>query len=103
MASPIPVGPNRTAPAPRPLTSSAGVRLLAERRLCGSGYAVLRDVHCEYERGVLRLCGRLASQYLKQVAQETVIDLEDVHLIINQIEVAASTNAESTGPRPCPK
>jgi osmotically-inducible protein OsmY len=77
-----------------------GVRLLAEGRLCGSGYAVLRDVRCEYERGVLRLSGRVASYYLKQVAQQTVADVDGMQSIINQIEVSACANAESSGPRP---
>ncbi len=66
----------------------------AESRLRAGGYAVLRDVCCDFESGVLRLSGRLPSQYLKQVAQALVADLEGVSTVVNQITVVASPSGE---------
>jgi osmotically-inducible protein OsmY len=71
-----------------PNPSWTDIRQAAERRLQASGYTVLRDVRCDFEGGVLRLRGRLPSQYLKQVAQAVVVDLEGVSTVENQITVA---------------
>ncbi len=69
---------------------SCSIQSSVERRLLGSGYAALGRVWCEFqpESGVLHLSGSLPSYYLKQLAQELVIDLEGVRLVINQITVA---------------
>jgi osmotically-inducible protein OsmY len=73
-----------------PNPSWADIRQAAESRLHAGGYAPLRDVRCDFECGVLRLRGRLPSQYLKQVAQALVVDLDGVSTVENQITVVAS-------------
>jgi osmotically-inducible protein OsmY len=49
--------------------------------------AASRQVACEYQDGVLLLQGRLSSFYEKQLAQESLRDLEGVEHIVNNIEV----------------
>jgi osmotically-inducible protein OsmY len=70
---------------------------MAERRLCDSSYSELRHIRCDFEHGQLRLHGRVRSQYLKQVAQHIVADVEGVSIIVNQIEVMS---APDVGPDP---
>jgi osmotically-inducible protein OsmY len=68
------------------------MQLSVERRWQSSGYTALTRIHSDFEgeSGVLRLRGSLPSHYLKQVAQELVIDLEGVRLVDNQINVIRS-------------
>lgn len=65
----------------------ARVTELAERRLRSHPHLVLQQVSCDYLDGVLVLRGCLPTYYLKQVAQESVAQLEAVEHIDNQIEV----------------
>jgi len=84
---PLPLAVPRLAPPPSPPPSSLGLE--AERRLRGSGYLALRDVVCEAQAGIVRLRGRLASYYLKQVAQALVADIDGVRGVVNLIEITA--------------
>ena len=69
----------------------------ARGRLSRSCYRQIRQVTCRYHEGVLFLHGQLSSYYLKQIAQETVRDLEGVEEIVNYIEVACTRpKCEST-------
>jgi hypothetical protein len=45
----------------------------------------------------VRLCGRLSSYYLKQVAQAVVAEVEGVRRVINLIEVVASAYRPTMG------
>jgi hypothetical protein len=56
-------------------------------RLANTPFPVLREVLCEYDRGVLILRGSLPSFYLKSVAQEAVRNLAGVRQVVNRIEV----------------
>ena len=58
------------------------VLLSVERRLRGSAYSAFRRVCYEFQResGVLQLRGAVRSFYLKQVAQELVVDIAGVRL-----------------------
>jgi osmotically-inducible protein OsmY len=76
-------GPHGHPPGAERTTIVAEARL----RLARSGYAVLGDVRCEFESGVLYLRGHLTSHYLKQVAQATVADFEGAETVVNLIEV----------------
>ena len=49
----------------------------------------VRAVSCEFDRGVLRLRGRLSSFYHKQLAQEAVARLSGVKEVVNDVVVAA--------------
>jgi hypothetical protein len=60
---------------------------LARRRLWRSPYQAMKNVLCEYRCGVLFLRGRLPSYYFKQIAQETVANIEGIVQVINAIEV----------------
>jgi osmotically-inducible protein OsmY len=65
------------------------VTLAARERLRRSPYMPIRTLSCDYEHGVLLLRGRLSSFYHKQIAQETVSDIEGVLHVVNEIEVIA--------------
>jgi osmotically-inducible protein OsmY len=66
------------------------ILISVEHRLRRSSYKALSRVCCEYQTdsGILHLSGSLPSYYLKQVAQELVLDLDGVLLVNNQIKVA---------------
>jgi hypothetical protein len=58
-----------------------------QMRFRTSPYVALRRLRCEYRGGVLVLHGRVASYYLKQLAQEVVRRLAGVEEIANHVEV----------------
>jgi len=55
--------------------------------LQASPYYILRRISCDYKDGVLTLKGNLSSFYEKQIAQETVSNVEGATLVVNEIEV----------------
>jgi osmotically-inducible protein OsmY len=59
----------------------------ARERLRQCPYASVRSVSCEFDRGVLRLRGRLSSFYQKQLAQEAVAHLSGVMEVVNEVAV----------------
>ena len=61
-------------------------RLLEERLLSAT-----RQIRLEYREGILFLRGRLPSFYQKQLAQETIRNLDGVQQIVNRIEVPPAT------------
>jgi BON domain-containing protein len=56
-------------------------------RLQHHSYAALHRISCEFHDGVLVLRGRLASYYLKQIAQSLVTRVDGVEHVDNRIEV----------------
>jgi osmotically-inducible protein OsmY len=56
-------------------------------RLHHHSYAALHRISCDFHDGVLVLRGRLASYYLKQLAQAVASQLEGVRHVENLIEV----------------
>ena len=58
-----------------------------EAVLRSSSYLSLRRLSCEYHEGVLTIRGRVATFYLKQVAQSLLGKLEGVEVINNLVEV----------------
>lgn len=79
------------------ISFGAGLSLEVERRLRGSGYLALRGVSYEVRAGVVRLRGCLPTYYLKQVAQAIVSEIDDVHQVINQIEIVAPAGRPPLG------
>lgn len=67
----------------------------AESRLRRSAYMAVGQVQCDFANGVLTLCGRLPSYYLKQIAQHAVADIEGIEEIVNQVEVVPATPRRS--------
>ncbi len=65
----------------------SAVKQIAQDRLRQSPHAALREVSCECEQGVLVLRGRVPTFYCKQLAQETIGQLEGVVQIVNEIQV----------------
>lgn len=61
----------------------------AQALLLSSPYHAVRRVSCALDNGRLVLEGRLPSFFFKQMAQETVAELQDVGRVINRIEVIA--------------
>ncbi len=45
-------------------------------------------VQCEFREGLAILYGKVASYYLKQIAQETAKSVEGVELVINRVNVS---------------
>ena len=45
-------------------------------------------VRCEFREGMAILYGKVASYYLKQIAQETARSVEGVELVINRVNVS---------------
>jgi osmotically-inducible protein OsmY len=83
---------NQPVPAPyssesRPNLRSQAIEDTATDRLRTSPHIRTSRVSCQFSRGVLRLRGRLATYFQKQVAQETVRGIEGVTDIVNEIEV----------------
>lgn len=75
-----------------PLASSTqriaeGVR----RRLQHHAHLPLRNVECECDGDVLTLRGCVCSYYLRQTAQALVADLAGSVVVVNEIEVIASS------------
>jgi osmotically-inducible protein OsmY len=60
---------------------------VAMERLQDSPFTVLRRISCECKNGVLFLRGRLFSFYEKQVAQETMVGIDGVTQVVNEVEV----------------
>lgn len=60
-------------------------RLLEERMMSA------RQITLEYREGVVFLRGQLPSFYQKQLAQETIRNLDGVEQIVNRIEVPRAT------------
>ena len=63
------------------------VALAAKERLRQSSYSSLQDISCEYDDGVLILCGQVPTFFQKQLAQESVRHLEGIAQVVNQIRV----------------
>ena len=63
---------------------------IAQAQLRRSSYSELRDVHCDFQGGVLTLRGRLPSYHLKQLAQANVAKVPGVVEVDNRVEVVAS-------------
>lgn len=86
------------------LLTKTDVTETARERLLRSPYMSVRSVSCEFDRGVLRLRGRVSSFYQKQVAQESVTGLSGVEQVVNEVVVAPQTvrfswpvNADAAG------
>ncbi len=71
----------------RPTSRLLDVTDTAKERLRRSPYIPVRSLSCEFDRGVLRLQGRLSSFYYKQLAQETVAGLSGVEQVVNDVVV----------------
>ena len=59
----------------------------AGRRLCSSSHYHLREMACTSECGVLTVCGRVPSYYLKQVIQSLLTGIDGVERIVNDVDV----------------
>ena len=59
----------------------------ARHRLMASPYSALHSVACTFHEGVLVLHGRVASCYLKQLAQASVGHIVGVDEVSNRVEV----------------
>jgi osmotically-inducible protein OsmY len=62
---------------------------IAQAALRRSAYLELHNISCDFSGGVLTLCGRVPTYYLKQLAQASVADVPGVIEIHNHVEVAA--------------
>lgn len=67
--------------------SSSKLVARAHTRLRESGHVVLGHLRCDYHEGVLIVRGSVGTWYLKQVAQELLMQLPDVEQVLNLVEV----------------
>jgi osmotically-inducible protein OsmY len=72
---------------PLRVRKGAVVRSAAQQALATSSYADLAQVRCELREGMVLLQGRVATYYLKQMAQEIVKHAAGVELVVNRVEV----------------
>ena len=71
---------------PREFKQDFGRDVSRELQRCG--YLDVRGLSCEYDHGVLTLCGCVPSYYLKQIAQTVVLNrLQGAAALKNQVEV----------------
>lgn len=63
------------------------VEQAVEAALQQAGYYALKQIRCEFDRGMLTLCGSVPSFYMKQMAQAAVSRVSGIELIDNQLEV----------------
>lgn len=57
------------------------------------------QVECAFDRGVLRLRGRVPTYYLKQLLQSRLADIDGVDWIDNEVDVISSVGLSSARPR----
>jgi osmotically-inducible protein OsmY len=60
---------------------------LAQSQLGRRPYRALHQISCEFRAGVLVLRGRLPTYYLKQLASATVLTVDGIEQLDDQIEV----------------
>lgn len=66
---------------------AAAIAEVAEQRLRQSPYFYLKSLRCQFEAGVLTLCGRVPYRPLKLVAESIVARVEGVQRVVNRLEV----------------
>lgn len=59
----------------------------ARRRFANSSYPELREVHCDFCEGVLKLTGRVSSFYLKQMAITLARQIDGVFQVRDELKV----------------
>ena len=64
---------------------------LAHHKMRSSSYPLLRSIRCDCRDGVITLSGQVSSYFLKQMAQELILDLCRGEHVANQIEVTAGS------------
>jgi len=55
--------------------------------LAEAPYAPLQDIQCGWQHGAVVLSGRVASYFLKQLAQDAAMKVDGVETVVNRIEV----------------
>jgi osmotically-inducible protein OsmY len=66
---------------------SCAVGKSAEECLRESPYTAIRNLSCEGNQGVVVLRGQVPTYYEKQLAQETVAQIDGTMQIINEVDV----------------
>ncbi len=78
------------------------VRPVVERALCATGHGALRAVSVSIDARIVVLRGRVASYYLKQVAQTAVLAVTGAHQVRNSVDVVrpnSNQQVEKAGSR----
>ncbi len=82
--------PNSRSETERPGPTSEHIVMEVRRRLCSTGYHVLRSIECECRDGTLVLSGRVPTYYCKQLAQSVLLTDPLGPMIVNLIEVSGN-------------
>jgi osmotically-inducible protein OsmY len=64
------------------------VQAAAIAALRASNYVGLRNLTCQVQDGVVEISGQVASYYLKQLAQTSVLPLSPIGSVRNLVEVS---------------
>lgn len=78
----------------RERTPSASARLAMDR-LRGSPYLALRVLECRELDDEIHIAGSVASYFLKQMAQETLMSVRGIGRIVNDVVVSEAAPARS--------
>lgn len=70
------------------ISAPARIESIVQSRLRGSPYPSIQRLNCDFVDGRVVLRGRVPSFFEKQVAQESIADLDGIDQIINGVEVA---------------
>ena len=66
------------------------LRRNAEQLLRRSSYHPLRRLECRVADGIVELCGSVPSFFLKQMAQSTILRIDDLKGVRNSLFIAAA-------------
>jgi osmotically-inducible protein OsmY len=64
--------------------------LEVSKTLRDTRFAALQRIRCRVSNGIVELSGDVPSFYSKQIAQEVLLTLDDVHRIENRLHVRRS-------------
>ncbi len=69
------------------MTKTQRIVHTAEQKLDDSSHLFRRTVSCRFDKGVLRLEGKVPTFHLKQIAQSILQDIDGVQLVENRLMV----------------
>ena len=76
-----------TAPSRVEEDPGCWIQHAVRRALLATGHRTLGNLNCEFVDGVIVLTGVVSSFYLKQVAQQAVLNLKQSQVVRNVVEV----------------
>jgi hypothetical protein len=88
MIATVPIRESNRLPN-NPESDADSLNLAVRDLLRSSGYRLLRTLRCQVREGVVTIWGTVPSFFLKQMAQEAVLKLDQIREVKNLVEVRA--------------